>query len=137
MSWLIAARIAIVIAAGAIAVFAGRPLVDATFRLFDATAVTRTEPAVPHTEPGLVAAARALRGGAWIGQLERAAIYATILAGFPAGIAVVLGLKGLARYPELRATSSGAAERFIIGTFASVLFACALAGVAWWGIHAF
>lgn len=136
MSWLIAARIAIVVTCGAVAVFAGRPLVDATFRLFDRASVTRIEPAVPHTEPGLVAAARALRGGAWIGQFERAAIFATILAGFPAGIAVVLGLKGLARYPELRATSSGAAERFIIGTFTSVLFACALAGLAWWGVRA-
>ena len=38
----------------------------------------------------------------------------------------------LARYPELKATNSGAAERFIIGTFASVLFAAACAGLARW-----
>jgi hypothetical protein len=45
---------------------------------------------------------------------------------------VVLAIKGLARYPELKATTSGAAERFIIGTFSSVLFAAAWAGLAWW-----
>jgi hypothetical protein len=46
----------------------------------------------------------------------------------------VLALKGLGRYSELRgqpgdaAASGGVAERFIIGTFASVLWACACAG---------
>ena len=41
------------------------------------------------------------------------------------------GLKGLGRYPELRnpEDSPGAAERFIIGTFTSVLWAAACAGV--------
>ena len=48
-------------------------------------------------------------------------------------LAVVLVVKGLGRYPELRAAEdgvrTGAAERFIIGTFASVLWACACAGI--------
>ena len=69
-----------------------------------------------------------LRGGAWIGMLERIAITGTILAGFPEGIAVVLAIKGLGRYPELREAHpdkrSPAAERFIIGTLASYLWAC-------------
>jgi F0F1-type ATP synthase membrane subunit c/vacuolar-type H+-ATPase subunit K len=69
-----------------------------------------------------------LRGGAWIGVLERLAVVATLLAGWPEGLAVVLGIKGLARYPELREPT--AAERFIIGTFTSVLWAAACAGVA-------
>lgn len=73
-----------------------------------------------------------LRGGAWIGALERAAVFATLVAGWPEGLAVVLGIKGLGRYPELRhGDSSGTAERFIIGTFTSVLWAVACAGVAW------
>ena len=82
-------------------------------------------------------AGEVLRGGAWIGAFERCAVFAAIIAGWPEGLAVVLALKGLGRYSELRgtppgadgvATSGGVAERFIIGTFASVLWACACAG---------
>lgn len=69
-----------------------------------------------------------LRGGAWIGVLERTAITATLLAGWPEGLAVVLAVKGLGRYSELG--QSGAAERFILGTFASVLYAAAVTGIA-------
>lgn len=75
----------------------------------------------PHPRP-------VLRGGVWIGALERAAVAACLLAGVAEGVAVVLAVKGLGRYPELRA--SGAAERFIIGTFTSLLWAGAAAGVA-------
>ena len=79
-------------------------------------------------------AGEVLRGGAWIGGFERAAVFAALAAGWPEGLAVVLALKGLGRYSELRgqpgeaAASGGVAERFIIGTFASVLWACACAG---------
>jgi len=69
-----------------------------------------------------------LRGGAWIGLLERAAVAATILAGSAEGLVVVLAVKGLGRYAELRAPA--AAERFIIGTLASALWAAACVGVA-------
>ncbi|MGB2720896.1 hypothetical protein AYK61_04045 [Rhodococcus sp. SBT000017] len=68
-----------------------------------------------------------LRGGLTIGILERVAVAVSILAGWPEGIAIVLAVKGLARYPELR--ESHASEQFIIGTFASVLWALAAAGV--------
>lgn len=70
-----------------------------------------------------------LRGGAWIGVLERLAAVATLLTAWPEGLAVVLAVKGLARYSELR-RPNGAAERFIIGTFCSVLWASACAGIA-------
>jgi hypothetical protein len=69
-----------------------------------------------------------LRGGAWIGLLERAAVAATLLAGSAEGLVVVLAVKGLGRYAELRAPA--AAERFIIGTLASALWAAACVGVA-------
>ncbi len=72
-------------------------------------------------------AGNVLRGGAWIGVMERAAIFATVVGGWPDGLAVVLALKGLGRYPELK--TPGAAERFIIGTFISVLWALAWAGI--------
>jgi hypothetical protein len=70
-----------------------------------------------------------LRGGAWIGVLERAAVAGTLLAGWPEGLAVVLAIKGLGRYNELRSTPA-AAERFIIGSLASGLWAVACVGVA-------
>jgi hypothetical protein len=74
-----------------------------------------------------------LRGGAWVGYLERAAISATLLAGWPEGMALVLAVKGVGRYPELVGPGSvetHAPETFIIGTLASVLWAAACAGAA-------
>jgi hypothetical protein len=68
-----------------------------------------------------------LRGGAWIGAMERAAIAGTLLVNWPEGLAVVLAVKGLGRYAELRAPA--AAERFIVGTLASGLWAVACVGV--------
>lgn len=66
-----------------------------------------------------------LRGGAWIGILERAAITASVLTGFPTAIAFVIAVKGLGRYPELK-ENPGASERFVIGTLASMLWAAAV-----------
>ena len=43
-----------------------------------------------------------LPGGSWIGALERLAVFVSLLAGMPEGIAVVLAVKGLGRYPELK-----------------------------------
>ncbi len=70
-----------------------------------------------------------LRGGAWIGVLERAAVAGTLLADWPEGLAVILAVKGLGRYNELR-TTPAASERFILGTLASSLWAAACVGVA-------
>ena len=126
-------KAAVVAVFGLVAVFAGSPVVQTIFRRADPPPdPTGDIPAAPSEAPGLQAAAATLQGGRWIGRLERLAVYAAILASFSGGIAVVLAVKALARYPELRATTSGAAERFIIGTFASVLFASACAGLAWW-----
>ena len=109
---------------GLLAVAGGGPVTSLVFDLVD----RRELPAESLENAGHV-----LRGGAWIGALERLAIYATLVAGWPEGLAVVLALKGLGRYPELRAAEdgvrTGAAERFIIGTFASVLWACGCAAV--------
>jgi hypothetical protein len=80
----------------------------------------------------LESAGSVLRGGAWIGYLERGAVAATMLAGFPEGLALVLAVKGVGRYPELRDAGRGAdaPEEFIIGTLASLLWAAAAAGTA-------
>jgi hypothetical protein len=78
-------------------------------------------------EPGGQASAkRILRGGAIIGVLERLAVCLAVLAGQPVAIAYVVAIKGLGRFAELKETPV-AAERFIIGTLASMLWA---AGVA-------
>jgi len=127
-------KIGVVLVLGLVATLAGSPLVHAVLRVADAPRRTRSESVSeePEASPGIQAASAQLRGGHWIGLLERLAIYAAILAGFGEGIAIVLAIKGLARYPDLKATTTGAAERFIIGTFASVLFAAACAGLTWW-----
>ena len=81
--------------------------------------------------PGLEAAGEQLKGGYWIGLLERVALFACVLSGFPAGIAVVLGVKGLGRYPELRTPTGSKGELFIIGTFSSMLWAALWSGLAY------
>lgn len=118
---------------GVVAVLFGGHVVTTVFRAVDRNQRRAARPGAPEgtTHAGSVQAAGALlRGGTWIGYLERLAIYAAILAGYPEGIAIALAVKGLARYPELKSPSGSAAERFIIGTFTSVLFACACAGLA-------
>ena len=110
--------------AGALAVVGGGPVTARVFALVD-----RGETAAQSMDR----AGQVLRGGAWIGALERAAIFASLVGGWPEGLAVVLALKGLGRYPELRAAEdgvrTGAAERVIIGTCSCVLWAAACAGV--------
>ena len=125
------------------AVTAGSHVVRAVFRL------TRREyrlvragaaPPPPAAADGgaleLEAPGSVLRGGAWIGYLERGAVSATLLASFPEGLALVLAVKGVGRYPELRdagrdgGRGADAPEEFIIGTLASLLWAAAAAGSA-------
>lgn len=150
-------RAAALVLGVAVATTGGSDVVRATFRLvrgeLRVRPARRREPD-PDTEPPTVrldpaasepaatgpdpssqapAAETILRGGAWIGYLERAAISATVLAAWPSGIALVLAVKGVGRYPELRGPGSAEAsapEAFIIGTLASVLWAAAGAGVA-------
>ena len=75
-----------------------------------------------------VSSARILRGGAIIGVLERFAVCLAVLAGQPVAIAYVVAIKGLGRFAELKATPV-AAERFIIGTLTSMLWAAGVAAL--------
>jgi hypothetical protein len=120
---------AVLIDLGLVAVLGGGPVTSTVLWLVDQGS----------TRPDTLAmAGEVLRGGAWIGVFERSAVFAALVAGWPEGLAVVLALKGLGRYSELKAgapsvsgdalPNSGVAERFIIGTFASVLWASACAG---------
>ncbi len=65
---------------------------------------------------------RALRGGAWIGILERLATTGAILAGQPGLIAIVVAVKGLGRFDELKGNPA-ASEKFVVGTLFSLLWA--------------
>lgn len=80
-------------------------------------------PASPAPRPGV------LRGGLVIGILERLAVAGAILSNEPVAIAYVVAIKGLGRYAELKETPA-VAERFIIGTLTSLLWAAAVAGFA-------
>lgn len=62
-----------------------------------------------------------LRGGTVIGYLERLAVVASLVGGFPEAVAVVVALKGIGRFSEL--ATPAARERFIVGTLASLLWA--------------
>ena len=89
----------------------------------------------PNGQPG--GDPQVLRGGTWIGVLERLAITGTILVGYPEAIAVVIAIKGLGRFPELRAaTGATASERFIIGTLTSFCWAGALGAGARYALGA-
>jgi hypothetical protein len=96
-------------------------------------------PAPPRADPwehsGAAAAAPppdipagVLRGGLVIGVLERLAVATAILTSEPVAIAYVVAIKGLGRYAELKETPA-AAERFIIGTLTSMLWAAGAASI--------
>ncbi|SFU05699.1 hypothetical protein [Arthrobacter sp. ov118] len=89
----------------------------------DQTADANQDPAADS-----VSSARILRGGAIIGVLERFAVCLAILAGQPVAIAYVVAIKGLGRFAELKGTPV-AAERFIIGTLTSMLWAAGVAAL--------
>lgn len=128
----------IVLAFAILAVAGGGLITVFCFRIVDRG--DRARPPLPPPAPAdddtggsVEAAGSTLRGGAWIGALERVAVFSGLLAGWKEAIAIVLAVKGLGRYPELKNGNRPAvAERFIIGTFVSVLWACACAGVAHW-----
>lgn len=128
---------ALVVVVGALAAMLGNPLIRLLLQRIDKAAepdeVERTR-----ANLGLVQAQKELPGGRWVGILERLAVYACIVASFPAGIAMVLAVKGLGRYADLVTESdrSRKGELFIIGTFASMLWAGLWGGIAYWGVRA-
>ncbi|WP_194398019.1 hypothetical protein [Microbacterium atlanticum] len=121
----------------ALAVLGGNPI---TRRVLDAASHGRVEEGdnggillrAP-SAPGVIgsetdgAVREVMRGGTTIGYLERVAVALGIIAGFPEAIAVIVALKGIGRFSELAAAE--ARERFIIGTLASLVWACLVAGL--------
>lgn len=68
-------------------------------------------------------------GGKIIGIFERLAVALAIITAQVSLLAVVVGIKGLARYTDIK-SGHLTAEKFIIGTFSSLLWASACALVA-------
>jgi hypothetical protein len=89
--------------------------------------IVTERPSPEEQRKGIVSGPRreVLRGGLTIGVLERIASAGAIIAGFPEALAIVVAVKGVGRFTELEAPE--ARERFIIGTFASLIWACAAA----------
>lgn len=66
----------------------------------------------------------ALRGGRWIGPLERLLIIVLAGAGAEVAIAAVVAAKGVIRFPEISQDSTGEkAEEFLIGSVSSWIIA--------------
>ncbi len=107
--------------AGVASLLCGGAVTSCVLALADAS----SRPATPRVRRTV------LRGGTWIGALERLALTATLLVGWPEGLVAIVAVKAFARYPELKAApTTGAVERFIIGTFTSLGWAAACAGTA-------
>lgn len=62
-----------------------------------------------------------LRGGLWIGLVERFATSAAVVFGQPGLIAVIVAVKGLGRFKEL--STPEASEKFVLGTLTSLTWA--------------
>ncbi|GAA1846795.1 hypothetical protein [Agromyces salentinus] len=117
-----------------IAVFGGSPAAGTALQLAMGASVApglhggiliTSKPTTDAERQGLVAAPtqEVLRGGRVIGILERIAAAGSIVAGFPEALAIIVAVKGVGRFTELEAAE--ARERFIIGTLASLIWACA------------
>ena len=126
-----------VLLAGGVFAMLGNGVIRWLLRRIDQAARQAVDEEVRQTRQqlGLVEAQKELPGGRWVGILERIAIYACIVSGFASGMAIVLAVKGLGRYADLKTASESGTSRkgelFIIGTFASVLWAAMWAGVAY------
>jgi hypothetical protein len=130
--------VAVALLGVALAVLGGNPATRVVLRLATGSRVRETAdggiligPPRPSASPDAPEAL--LRGGTAIGYLERLAVVLTVMAGFPEAIAVVVAIKGIGRFSELAAAE--ARERFIVGTFASLVWAAtagALVRLAIW-----
>lgn len=91
---------------------------------------------VPATTPSGAASAtktrEVLRGGTWIGYLERLAVVGAVVLGRFEIVAAVIAIKGLGRFSELDAPE--ARERFIIGTLVSMTWAATCGAIILLGL---
>ncbi len=109
----------------AIGVVGGNPVTRHVLRLATRSRLRETPDGgilLPVTRNDETVLEPTLRGGTMIGYLERVGVVMAIIAGYPEAIAIVVAIKGIGRFSEL--TEADTRERFIIGTLASLVWAC-------------
>ena len=102
----------------ALGIVAGGPLAALVLRLATRSTLGTHGGIMVLREPG---PQEVLRGGATIGFLERLGVIVGIAVGYPEALALVVAVKGVGRYSELKEPE--VRERFIIGTLASLIWA--------------
>lgn len=107
-------RFVIIVSGFLAATFVSHEIVARIYARFDTTA--------PHSRADIFSFTETY---AYIGWFERALVFAFVAGGQAAAAALVIAAKSLARHPEIEKDRKFG-ERFIIGTFLSVLF-----GVLW------
>lgn len=118
--------VVVVVSALVLGAVTGWPVVAVVLRLSEGTGRRGTS-----AEQGRTAPTELLRGGLWIGLLERVAVTGAVLLGQYVIVAAVVAIKGLGRFKEL--STPQASERFVVGTLASMTWA-GLIGVAGLGV---
>ena len=93
------------------------PLVVETRRAWWRKAPEPAEAATPEPAPAFTE----LKGGRFIGPLERLFLLALVLAGAFTAVAAIVAAKGIIRFPEISKDAVGGskAEYFLVGSFAS------------------
>lgn len=120
----IAIRGGIVLSALLISAGAGAPLIAALLRR-----ALRTRGSSPKQNVG----PELLRGGTWIGILERLAVTAAVLTDEYSIVAVVVAVKGFGRFDQLKGNPA-ASEKFVVGTLASLLWAGLIGAAGRWAL---
>ncbi len=121
------------------AIFLGGSIVEIALRA--ATKISKFENSDPaHSSSSrVIEIGGLLHGGQMIGWIERVVVFFTIVIHQPAGIALVVAVKSVARFPEFRPSGSGdvddrlvqgKVEAFIIGTLLSIFVAGLSARIA-------
>lgn len=97
-------------------------------------ALSREKPG--DSEPIILQRAPALKGGRWIGPLERISLAGLILAGAYPVAAGLMAAKGIVRFPEMQADreNGNLAEYFLVGSLVSWTLALGASAIMWWGL---
>lgn len=117
-----------VIAIGGAALFLTHPANEICRAILDRARVPHEAPA-SSTEPAVEPEVSTLRGGRFIGPLERLSVTVLALIGAQAVIVGLMAAKGIGRYPELAGDRghTSKAEEFLIGSLVSWLIAAGAA----------
>jgi len=127
----------VIIAIFGVAVFLTHPANEVCRAVLDRARVPHETPGALEVEdaaaPELETPQATLRGGRFIGPLERWSVTVLALLGAQAVIVGLMAAKGIGRYPELAGDKghSSKAEEFLIGSLVSWLLAAGFAAYLW------